>query len=224
MFRKLLNSLFSQKQQAATEMDCDAWYDAKSAWMEEVLGPEHDMVMHAIVAYAVGGALDLYYYPRLPASLGGKGTAIATKELVESPGTGPGNRVYQAYELVMVTRQPLNLDDAHDKRTPFGRAHGAISPLLNAIARYAPDASLNPSDTMEFPKDFERLAGRCLILDALVSSEAAERHALGLMLIVEIHPEEMRWAMEGQRGTALLEKLRYAGHYPYSDLDREPVV
>lgn len=50
------------------------WYDRKSALMEISLCKQHEIVMHAIVGYAVGGPLDLYYYPdELP------GTAIATR-------------------------------------------------------------------------------------------------------------------------------------------------
>jgi hypothetical protein len=51
-----------------TNPDNDAlaqtWYEHKTRLMEGSLGPEHDVVMHAIIPYAVGGALDLYYYPR----------------------------------------------------------------------------------------------------------------------------------------------------------------
>lgn len=41
----------------------DDWYERKSDRMAELLGPEHDMVMHAIIPYAIRGRLDLYYYP-----------------------------------------------------------------------------------------------------------------------------------------------------------------
>ena len=74
------------------------WYERKSRLMEQSLGKEHDMVMHAIIPYSVGGGLDLYYYPN-----GIPGTAIATKELSESPTEGSSNKVYDRYELVMFT-------------------------------------------------------------------------------------------------------------------------
>src|SRR5262245_48239113 len=67
------------------------WYDRKSSLMEASLGKEHDMVMHAIIPYAVGGGLDLYYYPN-----GLPGTAIATKELSEVPNQGSANNVYRS--------------------------------------------------------------------------------------------------------------------------------
>ena len=33
------------------------WHDRKSLLMESLLGKEHDMVMHAMIPYAIGGAL-----------------------------------------------------------------------------------------------------------------------------------------------------------------------
>ena len=78
------------------------WYDRKSALMEETLGKEHDMVMHAMIPFAVGGGLDLYYFPN-----GIAGTAVATKELSELPGQGSSNDVYRTYELVMFTRHAV---------------------------------------------------------------------------------------------------------------------
>lgn len=41
----------------------EQWDDAKSAQMEIILGPMHDVVMHSMMPYSVGGALDLYYFP-----------------------------------------------------------------------------------------------------------------------------------------------------------------
>src|SRR5262245_48470884 len=104
------------------------WYDRKSFFMEESLGKEHDMVMHAIIPYAVGGALDLYYYPN-----GIPGTAIATKELSDMPGEGSSNDAYRCYELVMFTKHRLDLDQAKDENTGFGRAHRNIDSILNMI-------------------------------------------------------------------------------------------
>jgi hypothetical protein len=124
------------------------WYDRKSALMEEMLGKEHDMVMHAIIPYAVGGGLDLYYYPN-----GVSGTAIATKELSELPGEGSSNNMFQCYELVMFTKHQLDLDAAKDEETAFGRAHSVINAVLNQIAPYSAQATLNPNETCEFPAD-----------------------------------------------------------------------
>lgn len=192
------------------------WYDRKTARMVELLGPEHDIVMHAIIPYAVGGGLDLYYFPS-----GIEGTAIATKELCEAPGEGSSNDVFEAYELVMFTRQPIALDDAHEESTPFGRAHHVINAILNCVAPYSAQATLNPQETCEFPADMDTVGGRCLIFDAYGSDY--EPTDFGLLVLIEIHRSEMEFARE-HGGAALLDRLNDAGYYPYSDLDRPAVA
>ncbi len=169
----------------------EAWYNAKSEFLAEKLGPEHDMVMHAIIPYAIGGGLDLYYYHN-----GIPGTGIATKELADARGRGPSNSVYDCYELVMFTRQALNLDDAQDETTPFGAAHATINAILNLIARYGEQATLNPHETCEFPADMEEVGGKCLVFDAYASPEERGPQGLGLLLILEVHRSEMEYAME----------------------------
>ncbi|PQO38618.1 suppressor of fused domain protein [Blastopirellula marina] len=201
------------------------WYDEKSRMMESLLGPEHGMVMHAMIPYAVGGGLDLFYYPG-----GIAGTAIATKELSELPGEGSENDVFACYELAMFTRRTLSMDDALDPSTPFGKVHENINLVLNVLAPYSAEAVLNPGNTCSFPEEMEQVGGKCFVLDRYGDSIGEELEAkgdgiasFGLMVVIEILPAEMDYALE-EGGIALLEKLKQAGHYPYSDLDREPVV
>lgn len=192
------------------------WYDKKTAMMVDILGEEHGMVMHAIIPYAIGGGLDLYYFPN-----GVSGTAIATKELCEMPGEGSSNDVFETYELVMFTRHVLSLDDANDKSTPFGRAHNTINAIFNCIAPYSEQAKLNPNETCEFPEDMETVGGKCLIFDAYHFD--GDRADFGLLAIIEIHRSEMDYARE-HGGKKLLAKLKKAGYYPYSDMERPAVA
>jgi hypothetical protein len=194
------------------------WYDRKSALMEEMLGTEHDMVMHAIIPYAIGGGLDLYYYPN-----GIPGTAVATKELSELPGEGSSNRVFHCYELVMFTKHPLDLDAAKDEDTAFGRAHSVINAVLNRIAPYSAQATLNPNETCEFPADMPTVGGRCLVFDGYPSYPTGEPAEFGLLAVIEVFRSEMEYARKNG-GAKLLQRLKANGHYPYSDLDREPVA
>lgn len=194
------------------------WYERKSRFMEQSLGKQHNAVMHAIFPYAIGGGLDLYYYPN-----GIPGTAIATKELTELPNEGSQNRTFSCYELVMFTRHPLSLEDAKNKETAFGRAHGDMYSILNAVARYSAQASLNPHDTCEFPPEMDRLGGKCLVFDSAGQYSDEVVKCFGLLTVIEIFRSEMHFAME-HSGELLLEKLKAAGHYPYSDMDREPVA
>lgn len=202
----------------AAEETARQWYKRKSALMEASLGKEHDMVMHAIISYAVGGALDLYYYPN-----GLPGTAIATKELSELPNEGSSNAVYRSYELVMFTKQQLDLDAAMDETTEFGRMHRNINAILNRIAPYSAQATLNPNETCEFPAGMEDVGGKCLIFDgyACHSDDIAEN--FGLLALIEVFRSEMEYARK-HGGAKLIQRLKAKGHYPYSDLDREPVA
>jgi hypothetical protein len=196
-----------------------AWYDRKSSMIEASLGKQHNVVMHAIIAYEVGGALDLYYYPdALPR------TAIATKELSQLPDEGPSNSVYDCYELVMFTKHRLNLDQALDETTDFGKAHASIDAILNRVARYSADATLNPHATFEFSDDMERVGGKCLIFDGYASHTDGETgKTFGLLALIEVFRSEMEYAR--RKGAAkLIKRLKAKGHYPYSDLDRKPVA
>jgi len=192
------------------------WYDRKTEMMVELLGEEHDVVMHSMIPYGVGGGLDLYYFPN-----GVEGTAIATKELCEIPGEGSSNTVFENYELVMFTKQAISLDDAQNEKTPFGKAHGSINAILNCMAPYSAEATLNPHETCEFPEEMEVVGGRCLIFDGYGSS--GDHEEFGLLALIEVHRSEMDFARQ-HGGERLIEKLMQAGHYPYSDLDRSAVV
>ena len=194
----------------------EEWYERKTAMMVDVLGKEHDMVMHAIIPYAVGGGLDLYYFPN-----GIEGTAIATKELCETPGEGSSNEVFDTYELVMFTRHPISLEDARNEATSFGRAHRSINAILNCIAPYSAQATLNPNETCEFPEDMESIGGKCLIFDAYGFD--ADQAEFGLLALIEIHRSEMDFARK-HGGANLIAKLKQAGYYPYSDMDRPAVA
>lgn len=204
--------------QEADDQRARAWYDCKSRLMAKSLGKEHDMVMHAIIPYAVGGGLDLYYYPN-----GLPGVAIATKELSELPNEGSSNRLYKSYELVMFTKHALNLDLAKDDSTEFGRAHKNINAILNLFAPYSAKATLNPNETCEFPKDMPRVGGKCFIMDGYACHSDDLADNFGLLLIIEVFRSEMTYA-RNHGGAELIKLLKKKGHYPYSDLEREPVA
>lgn len=194
------------------------WYDKKTEFMVKSLGPEHDEVMHALIPYEIGGALDLYYYPH-----GIPGTGIATKELSTLPNAGSKNDFYKSYELVMFTRCPLDLDAAHDDLTSFGRAHKSIDAILNRIAPYSEEATLNPYQTCEFPDDMDTVGGKCLVFDGYACHSDEVASEFGLLLLIEVFRPEMEFAQQ-HGGKQLIDRLKAFGYYPYSDLNRESVV
>jgi len=194
------------------------WYEHKSRLMAEILGPMHNTVMHAIVPYAIGGGLDLYYYGQ-----GIPGTGVATKELSESPNQGSSNRTFSCYEIVLFTRHPLNLRQAKDKETAFGRAHSNINGILNYVAPFSATASLNENETCEFPAEMESVGGKCLLFDSYGSRSDATVRCFGVLAVIEVFRSEMDFA-RSFGGSELLARLKASRHYPYSDLDREPVA
>ncbi len=209
-----------KKQQEEEEQErlAEEFDKKKSEYMEYVLGKEHDMVMHAIFPYALGGGLDLYYYPN-----GVAGTGIGTKELAFHDGGLAANKMFDSFEWVMFTRHELDLDAAKDDDHPFGVAHSNMNTILNMICRYSEEAALSPNETCEFPEEMENVGGKCLIFDAYSNPKEPGPGAMGLMLIIEIFRSEMEYARE-HGGSELIGKLKEAGHYPYSDLDRDPVA
>jgi len=202
----------------------DEAYKIKDQYMESILGKENDISMHAIIPYCIGGALDLFYYPNYC-----NGTVIATKELTNYKFKKPKNDMYDAYELVMVTKHKIDLDSVKDdnpKENTFSYDHKYINYLLNFIGSYSITAKLNPFETIEFPKDMENVGGKCLIIDTfsepLISKETRNKK-FGLMLIMEIHRDEMEFAMQ-QKGRELIEKLKKEEIYPYTGINRPSVL
>ncbi|MBQ8362733.1 MAG: suppressor of fused domain protein, partial [Thermoguttaceae bacterium] len=216
--------------------------------LEEIFGPAEPLVLHSIVPFCIGGALDLYYY----ANSRFGGTFFASWELT-APEFLPSNRSFDAFELAIATRltvkpQPGETPAETKKPGFFKRLFSVKSPeekkrddlhrVLTNLAFYvcSDGVEVNGYDTLEFPQDFDdkQLAGRCFIFDELpaapvpVPTSPDERSPLdgkrfGVLLAIEVFRKEMNWARE--EGTEkLVERLHATGAYPFSDLDREPVV
>lgn len=92
--------------------------------------------------------------------------------------------------------------------------------MFTTIGNYSSQAVLNPKETCEVPTAHEENA--CLIFDAYKGFQIANR-IHHLLLCMEIFRSEMDYARAN--GTdKLIELLKNAGHYPYSDLNREKVI
>jgi hypothetical protein len=99
---------------------------------------------------------------------------------------------------------------------------GLLRVALNEVAAYAFRAHLEPGNTLEFPADYDdNVGGRCFLID-VYAPENFER-SFGLMVVIEIHRDEMHFAME-VGGDALIAKLKALKVYPYSDMHRPSVL
>lgn len=203
-----------KKAQERAEQD----YELKEQGLENVLGKMHDVVGHAVIPFAAGGTVDMYYFSNHIA-----GTGFATMELLDENGSGPQPNEYGTYELVAFTRYPYNTNENRD--TAFDTIERHICGLFTVIGNYASDAVLKPGDTCEVPGDNDD-EYCCVVFDLYKPGNKEfnvgnRKHHL--LLVIEIFNSEMEFARKN--GSSLLfEKLKQAGHYPYSDLDREAVV
>ncbi len=190
------------------------FHDEKRAALERILGPMHNVMLRAPESLGAGGDPDFYLFPQ-PV-----GTAIATMQLIQPDGPlclpGPVG----PYELIAFTRRSV-VDADDDTLTAIA---AQFDNLLSPLARHARDTIYSPGVCYEVrPRRRER---HCVILDEYIPP--AGDFVLGearqaLLLVIELFPREMEHAVAGH-GRELLFRLRAAGHYPYSDLDRAPVV
>ena len=192
---------------------------AKQAGLERVLGPMHHLVSHALIPFELGGPVDLYYFPgAIP------GTGLATMELIRPDGSGPKPGRIGTYELVGFTRLTLPPPDCRDEQHPFHRIERRLRSIFTTLGMHSCETVLNPGETCEIPGD-DDTPDACLVLDEYAPDGIpftidGRRH--GLLLCIEVFRAEMEYARK-HGGRALLAKLKQAGHYPYSDLDRQPV-
>lgn len=206
------------------EIPAERWrehHKAKHAALERILGPMDSLVGHAVVPFEDGGPVDMHYFStRMP------GTVIATMDLIDPEGNGPQPNRLGTYELVACTRQSrYPASDSEPGDTRFEAMQDRICTMLSIVGHDSFEAVIEPGDACEMPVEDEG-AVRCIIFDEFDTRGVpfeVEGRRHGLLLCIEVHPSELQHAEK--RGTqALLDRLKEAGAYPYTDLDREPVA
>lgn len=220
MFRKLFGKGKSRADDVQVDAQADEllenWYQHKKSKLDAVLGKADERVLHFMIADPDRGPFDTVFYRNdVP------GTGMATCQLARLDGTGLSNSVFQTYEMIIFTRETYGAEE--DLEDVAGKSPGGLlRAAMSALAAYAISAQLEPGSTLEFPADYdEYVGGRCFIVDSYKSDEFDGE--FGLMLVIEIHRDEMAFAMENH-GSVLLAKLVDAGVYPYSDMNRVSVL
>ena len=206
----------SSDEAAFSEAEWQKCYQEKRAGLEVLFGPMHERDEDSDIS-------GLQFFPQSRA-----GTAISSMDLILPDGTGPvPSEALGTYELVAFTRHRPPEDG--NARSRFWGSLDRIADAMMSAAMVACDEVLEPGDLAEIPlEDSEQTVSFLLeACDASITGRelpfmiGKERH--GLMLLVEVFPSELVFADENGNA-ALIEKLREAGHYPFSDLERSPVV
>lgn len=216
--KKLFRKADKPKVKEYSEEEYELDYELKSKGLESILGKMHNLVGHAIIPFEVGGAVDMYYFPNHI-----KGTGFATMELLEPDGTGPLPNRLGTYELVAFTKHDYNSND--ETPTPFDLIERKICGIFTAIGFFSKQAVLNPNETCEIPNG-EGEENTCLVFDLYQPDNL--KFMIGdrqhhLLLCIQAFRSEMEFARTNG-SSELFKKLKEAGHYPYSDLDRKAVV
>lgn len=215
--KKEANDSSAKTQPSFTEEEVNQYHELKLAGMQKVLGSMRDEVGRAIVPWKEGGTLDMYYF-----SSGIAGTGLATMELINPDGNGPVPNNDGTYELLAFTKHGFSNDTT--STDPFYRMDRSMNKVFTAIANYAMANQIQPGETTEIPEDGS--VTKFFVFDAYRPNGTEfmigdKKH--GLLLVIEIHREELDFATN--HGSAeLLKRLKDAGYYPYSDLDRKPVA
>jgi len=193
-------------------------YVLKSIGLENMLGKVHSVVGWAAIPFVEGGAVDMYYFPNHI-----EGTGFVTMELIDPDGTGPLPNNLGTYELVAFTRHEYA--DVKDSQAPFNLIKKEFFGFFSIIGIYSREAILNPNETCEVPKG-EGVENTYFLFD-LYQPDNKEFNIGGrkhhLLLCIQLFRSEMEYART-KGGEELIRKLKQAGYYPYSDLDRIPVA
>jgi hypothetical protein len=213
IFKKLLG----KKDKVQLEnVEFDEYMKLKESGLERVLGKMYPKVMHAIIPFQVGGAVDMYFFPNaMP------GTGFVTMELLDPKRPGPQKSKIGNYELIAFTRRHIEVER---EKAEFSAIERRFCGIFTAIGRYSFEAVLNPGETIELPSN-QGKPTQCLILDeykneGIEFTVGNQKH--GLLLLIEVFRSEMEYAMKNG-SQAVIQKMKEKGYYPYSDLDREPV-
>lgn len=219
-----IKSLFRKKKEEYidplerfTQEEFEKDYDLKAKGLEDVLGKMNGLVGHAIIPFQIGGNVDMYYFTEhIP------GTGFATMELLLPDGSGPMPNDDGTYELVAFTKLPFV--SMGGEELPFNTIERRMCGIFTILGHYSTEEVIRPYETCEIPCEGEE--NRCLIF--YIYEPGGKPFFIGerkhhLLLCIEIFRNEMVYAMQNG-GNSIIQKLMAAGHYPYSDLDREPVV
>jgi hypothetical protein len=210
----ILGRLFGSKGTDGNWSDPD-YYDAKRALLGEHLGEPDDSVLAAILGWQVGGPVDLWIFPA------DRGTVFTTMQLVSPGRTNQKRSSLGKFELAGATRLRKGIDgDINENGSAWLEASMDIRSMLTSIAHYSSMARLEPLQTAEIPGED---GNTCIVFDKAVGGQTLLGEPFGVLWCIRVHPQELAFARSESTG-GLIERLKSAGVYPNSDLDRASVV
>lgn len=187
-----------------TPSEWQAWWDARVAAIESVLGASDEVVGHALIpfhfGFEAGGTADVIYFRHhVP------GVVAVTSELIGCDKQVP-NRLGN-YELMICQRDHVE----------WGAG------IISRLAYYTLDAEVNPGETMDLGSSTPEGATISALLFFDYARLTVRERPAGLLLCVGITRDELQACRQGRR-PEVEAGLKAAGVYPFTDLFRKSVL
>ena len=177
-------------------------WNARSSALATLLGKPADVVGHAMIPFALGGAADVLHFPAYV-----PGMTYVTAELTGQD-VGQLRTQLGHYELMICAKQELP----------------EAAEFISQLARYTCEAKLEPGETMDCGPFFGTKIKAVLFTtpgeQATYFQFLGKRY--GLLLCVGITGAELKFA-RAQGTDKLLTLLREHGVFPYTMPNRESV-
>ena len=179
-------------------------WDARQAALESVLGKAENTVYHALIPLYLGGFADVLRFRNYI-----DGVAYATADL-----TGDSSQIENElgnYELMICMREESNW------------ACG----IMSKLARYTLESKLSPGETMDIgpaTPDGSSVSAFLFCRPELSHPTfTVQGVRCGLLLCIGITDEEIA-VCKGEGSKRVLTRLKEAGIFPFTDLNRASVV
>lgn len=180
----------------ATDDDWEEVWDARADALAKVLGSGHDDALHAPHPFSLGGQADVMaFYHHLD------GATYVTAEL-----TGKPDRSYADYELMI----------CHRTQQDWGPN------VISRLAPYTQEAYIAAGESMDIDQATPPESKIKAFLFDTYGTFALFGQENELRLCIGITTPELQFKMK-HGPDKLIERLKRAGVYPFTDLDRDSV-
>jgi hypothetical protein len=184
----------------------DAWektWDERRLALERLFGKASEHVLHAAVPFELGGQADVLVFPNHVVGA----TLYVTADLTGDDSGQVANSRWEQYELAICVRG----DDPWPPNT------------ISRLATYSLGTPLEPGETMDIAPAVPQPSAITAFLFAEYGDFRLQGRRCGVLLCIGITAEELQDCFD-LGSTAVLERLRGTGVFPFTDLAREPLT
>lgn len=195
-----LGFLFMSRSGDESTNDWERLWDARLAALEAVLGPSTGGALHASIPFNLDGAADVVEFLEHV-----DGVVYVTADLIGDDRSKPND--LGQYELMICLRDEADW----------------APQLISNLAKYTIDAVLQPGETMDIAPALPQPTNLSSFLFGSYATISVQGKPASILLCVGITGEELQY-LQANGYDALLQRLKDAGVFPFTDLSRRSVV